>query len=129
MLGANLTLTTPEAFLEKWKWCPPLPIIILPGVIVSRFLDSIFYNFPEDSLNNCYKENINLDDLMSMLEENLPEVYTQSKELYKAFENLSKADLFKGRIHKRNHWRFLVYVNFYLTYGVSNSKIQHHCPM
>jgi replication factor C large subunit len=92
--------------------------------ILSRFLDSIFYNFPEDSLNNCYKENINLDDLMSMLEENLPEVYTQSKELYKAFENLSKADLFKGRIHKRNHWRFLVYVNFYLTYGVSNSKIQ-----
>ena len=37
-------------------------------------------------------------------------------------ERLSKVDVFKGRIHKQQYWRFLVYENILLSYGIAASK-------
>ncbi len=66
-------------------------------------------------------QNINNNDLFLWIDENLPLEY-QGKELVKAYDALSKADVFRGRIRRWQHWRFLVYINAFLTEGISNSK-------
>ena len=39
----------------------------------------------------------------------------------KAFDAVSKADIFKGRIYRQQYWRFLTYENFFLSAGVSSA--------
>jgi len=65
--------------------------------------------------------NMPLDEIMLWIEENITKVYS-GKELAKAYQRLAQADLFKGRIYKRQYWRFLVYENIFLSYGISESK-------
>ena len=48
----------------------------------------------------------------------------KGKELARAYDLLSKADIFRGRIYKQQYWRFLVYENIFLSYGISSSKKQ-----
>ncbi|MBU0894747.1 MAG: replication factor C large subunit [Nanoarchaeota archaeon] len=62
-----------------------------------------------------------LDEIILWIEENIPSEYS-GKELAKAYDTLSKADIFKGRIYKQQYWRFLVYENFLLSYGISAAK-------
>lgn len=66
-------------------------------------------------------QNLDYDDFFLWLDENIPREYKQ-EELVKAYEALSKADVFRGRIRRWQHWRFLVYIMALLTYGVSNAK-------
>ncbi|MBS3078594.1 replication factor C large subunit [Candidatus Pacearchaeota archaeon] len=61
-----------------------------------------------------------IDEIMLWVEENIPKEYS-GKALYKAFESLSKADVFKGRIYRQQYWRFLVYQNFLLSAGISSA--------
>ena len=44
------------------------------------------------------------------------------KELAKAYDALSRVDIFKRRIYKQQYWRFLVYENALLGYGIASSK-------
>jgi replication factor C large subunit len=88
---------------------------------INNFLTNIFYSYPEDSLKNSFYQDIKIDELFLYLEENVPYAYDKIA-LYRAFEEISKADLFRGRIIKWQYWRFLVYINFYLNYGVCFSK-------
>ena len=53
--------------------------------------------------------------------ENLPLEY-KGEDLAEAYEWVSKADVFRGRIRRRQYWRFLVYVKQLLTAGVCVSK-------
>ena len=62
-----------------------------------------------------------IDEIILWMEKNIPTEY-RGEELAKAFDLLSKADIFKGRIYKQQYWRFLVYENFFLSYGISASK-------
>jgi replication factor C large subunit len=62
-----------------------------------------------------------IDEVFLWLEENIPFDYSK-EELKKAYDRLSKADLFKGRIYRKQYWRFLVYENIFLTYGISAAK-------
>lgn len=62
-----------------------------------------------------------MDQINLWLEENIPMEY-KGQELAKAFEALSKADIFKGRIHRQQYWRFMVYQNFFLSAGISAAK-------
>jgi replication factor C large subunit len=62
-----------------------------------------------------------MDEIMLWVEKNIPLEYT-GKELARAFDLLSKADVFKGRIYKQQYWRFMVYENIFLSYGISSSK-------
>lgn len=87
---------------------------------IENLLNTIYYSYPEDSQKGSYNSDINLDDLILYLEENTPNVVNDNKSLISAFNEIAKADVFRGRIMKWQHWRYLVYVNFYLTYGVSN---------
>lgn len=65
--------------------------------------------------------NMDLDEAMLWIDENLPLEYNK-RELYTAYQALSKADIFKHRIHRQQHWRFLVYVNAMMTAGVAFAK-------
>ena len=56
------------------------------------------------------------------LEENIPREYEDIKEVEKAFNFLSKVDVFKGRIRRRQYWRLLYYIHQFLTAGVALSK-------
>ncbi len=63
-----------------------------------------------------------LDDAFLWLEESLPKEYTNPADLERAFERVSRADVFRGRIMNRQHWRFLAYENDLLTAGVACAK-------
>jgi len=65
--------------------------------------------------------NMPIDEIILWVEKNIPKEYS-GKDLERAYDVLSKVDLFKGRIYKQQYWRFLVYENALLTYGISASK-------
>ena len=65
--------------------------------------------------------NMPLDEIILWIEENIPKEY-QKEELARSFELLSRTDIFKKRIYRQQYWRFLVYENFFLSYGISASK-------
>lgn len=85
-------------------------------------LKRVFKGKPENELLNIYDSvNLSIDDIILWVEENIPNEY-KGEELAKAYQRLSKVDLFKGRIYKQQYWRFLVYENILLSYGISASK-------
>ncbi len=65
--------------------------------------------------------NLSLDEIMLWIEENITNEYS-GEEVSNAFEKLSKADLFRGRIRRSQHWRFLVYQKLLMGTGVALSK-------
>ncbi len=75
-----------------------------------------------ENVNGIY-DNVkeNHKDIMLWLEQNIPYEYS-GKELAKAFDSLSKADIFNRRIMRWQHWRYLVYIYQLLSNGVALSK-------
>ena len=65
--------------------------------------------------------NMPIDEIILWIEENIPAEY-KGEELARAYERLSRTDIFKGRIYKQQYWRFLVYENILLSYGISSAK-------
>ncbi|SRR3989339_1013850 len=65
--------------------------------------------------------NMPIDDLFLWVEENLPIAY-KGEELCKALDFLSLADVYRGRIRRQRHYRFLVYEYFLLGAGISSVK-------
>ena len=63
-----------------------------------------------------------LNEQLLWLDENLPKEYTKPKDLARAYDKLSKADVFNRRIRRWQHWRFLVYINLLITAGIAVSK-------
>ncbi len=63
-----------------------------------------------------------VDEQFLWLDENLPKEYADPEDLARAYDALSKADIFKSRIRRWQHWRFLVYVGALLTGGVAVAK-------
>jgi replication factor C large subunit len=59
---------------------------------------------------------------MEWVEYNTPKEYTKIKDLARAFDNISLADVYKGRIRRWQYWRFLVYIYQLLSVGISLSK-------
>ncbi len=66
--------------------------------------------------------NENFDQTMLWIDENLPYEYTDPKDLAEAYQWLSKADVYKGRIRRWQHWRFIVYIKNHITAGIALSK-------
>ncbi|MBS3104789.1 replication factor C large subunit [Candidatus Woesearchaeota archaeon] len=72
-----------------------------------------------------------LDEQLLWIDENLPKEYTKPQELAKAYEMLSKADVFSRRIRRWQHYRFLIYINALITAGIAaakNEKYKHIVP-
>jgi len=85
-------------------------------------LRMIFKGKPTESMLQIYDSvNMPLDEIMLWVEENIPAEY-QGEELAKAIDALSRVDIFKRRIYRQQYWRFLVYENALLSYGISSAK-------
>lgn len=69
-------------------------------------------------------DNVDADLNKSLLwiDENLPKEYTKPKDLYRAYNLLSKSEIFNSRIRRWQYWRLLVYFNVLMTSGVAVSK-------
>ena len=63
----------------------------------------------------------NLDEILYWIDENLPLEY-KGKDLMNGYDSLSKANIFLNRIHRWQYWRFLVYVNIFITAGITAAK-------
>ncbi len=86
---------------------------------IFHVLRKVFKNKSDPSLLTAYDSvDMPIDDIFLWLEENIPYEYS-GEELARAYDALSKADVFRGRIHRQQHWRFLVYENFLLSAGIS----------
>ena len=87
-------------------------------------LKKIFQMKPSEDMLSIYDSvNLSLDEIFLWVEENIPHEYN-GRELAKAIDKLSRADVFKGRIYKQQYWRFMVYENIFLSYGISAAKKQ-----
>lgn len=62
------------------------------------------------------------DNLMQWIRENIPREYKKTEDKAKAYNNISKADLFNGRIRNTQNWKLLKYVYSFSTVGVALSK-------
>jgi len=63
----------------------------------------------------------NFDELMLWLEENIPVAYA-GWDLAAGYDALSKADVMKGRIRKRQYYRLLVYQKAFMGLGIALAK-------
>tara|TARA_Y100000310_G_C20692579_1_gene823301 strand:+ start:992 stop:2161 length:1170 start_codon:yes stop_codon:yes gene_type:complete len=63
------------------------------------------------------------NEILLWLDENIPREYSGS-ELARAYDALGKADIFKRRIMRWQHWRYLVYIYLLMSVGVALSKTE-----
>jgi replication factor C large subunit len=90
----------------------------IPSALVKIF-KTTDANVAKDALQNIDE---NLDQVLLWIDENLPLEYRKPDELVRAYECVSRADVFNGRIRRWQHWRFLVYIYNLLTAGIATSK-------
>lgn len=76
----------------------------------------------ENALPALDNLDVEIEEVFLWLDENTPREYVSPVALAKAYEHLARADVFQGRIKRRQHWRFLSYVNNLLTAGISSAK-------
>jgi len=82
--------------------------------------------------NQAVKSTWNLDlqprDTIMWIDENIPRIYSELEDLYRAFQYLARADRYMGRIYERQYWGFLRYATPLMTGGVNaarKGKIKH----
>lgn len=81
----------------------------------------VLFKEKNDFLELFEETDMSLDEIFLWIEENIPREY-KGEALYKAFEALSQADKFRGRIYRQQFWRFLLYQNAFQSAGVSHAK-------
>lgn len=62
------------------------------------------------------------DEIFWWIENNIANEYERPEEIARAFDMLSKADIFKKRISSRQNWRFKAYMIDLMTGGVATAK-------
>jgi replication factor C large subunit len=75
----------------------------------------------EDFRNLFDNSDLSLDQILLWIEENIPKEY-KNEALVRAYHALGQADVFRGRIYRQQHWRFLLYQNLFQSAGVSYAK-------
>src|SRR3989338_1997526 len=96
---------------------------------LKTLLIKVFKNSdPKIALQAMDEANEDPDEAMLWIDENLPYEY-RVKDLSDAYDFLSRADVYKGRIRKQQHWRYLVYIIAFMTAGVAISKTKKNPAM
>ena len=62
------------------------------------------------------------EDLILWLDENIPREYTDVEDLVNAYDMLSRADIFLGRVYRRQHFRMMAYASDLMSGGVCTAK-------
>lgn len=76
----------------------------------------------EESRSARLSSEVDNDLLEKWIEENIPRQYNSDEDIASAFERLSAANVFKGRIMKRQAWELLRYSSELMTSGVALSR-------
>jgi replication factor C large subunit len=66
------------------------------------------------------------DTLILWIDHNLPSVYREPADLHAAYEALSRADIFLGRVKRRQYYGLWGYANDMMTCGVSLAKSRNY---
>lgn len=66
------------------------------------------------------------DTWLQWVRENVPREYKKSEDTAEAYNWVSKADVFNGRIRRKMNWKLLKYVYLYSTVGVALSKEERY---
>ncbi len=61
------------------------------------------------------------DMVMLWLDENLPHDYRDPGDLVRGYEKLSRADMFLGRVRRRQYYRFWAYARELMSFGLNDS--------
>jgi len=95
---------------------------------VFKVLQKIFHaRTIQEAQNARFSADIDEEMLLRWIEENIPRHFNQADDCAGAFDYLSKADLFNGRIMKRQNYGFLRYSTELATSGVALQR-EHHYP-
>jgi replication factor C large subunit len=77
---------------------------------------------------DAYRSTFNLDqdpeDLIQWVDQNLPQEYTRPADLANAYDNLSKASLFLGRVRRRQNYGLWKYASTLMTAGIVVARSQ-----
>jgi len=91
-----------------------------------EIFDSLKIIFKTKNLSNASQATENLDEdadtMVQWIRENIPREYKRPGDLSRAYDWISKADLFNGRIRRRMNWKLLKYVYDFSTIGVALAK-------
>lgn len=91
-----------------------------------EIFDSLKIIFKTKNLSNANQATENLDEdadtMLQWVRENTPREYKKPGDLSRAYNWISKADVFNGRIRRRMKWKLLKYVYDFSTIGVALSK-------
>ena len=91
-----------------------------------EIFDSLKIIFKTKNLSNANQATENLeedaDTMLQWIRENIPREYKRPGDLSRAYNWVSKADLFNGRIRRRMNWKLLKYVYDFSTIGVALAK-------
>ncbi|MEO3993780.1 MAG: replication factor C large subunit [Desulfurococcaceae archaeon TW002] len=68
---------------------------------------------------NATQTDLDPDTLMEWISENLPRQITDPEDLWRAYEALARADVYRGRIVKTGSWDLLAYTMELMTAGVA----------
>ncbi|MFH1447470.1 MAG: replication factor C large subunit [Candidatus Micrarchaeota archaeon] len=77
-----------------------------------------------DAKESIYGLDVDWDMYTRWVEENIPREYDRPEDVARAFDSASRADVFKGRIRRRQYWGLMRYCNDLLTAGIALSKEQ-----
>jgi len=88
------------------------------SAIIKLFKTSSF----KEAVESADAVDENLDLFLLWLEENIPREYEDVEEIAKAFDALSRADVHRGRIIRRQNWKLLKYVRSVGLGGVALAK-------
>ncbi|MFB6209416.1 MAG: replication factor C large subunit [Candidatus Nanohaloarchaea archaeon] len=88
--------------------------------------DSLKMIFKTEDASTAYESTDNLDEdpdtFLQWVRENIPREYEKPEDNARAYNWISRADLFNGRIRRSMNWKLLKYVYAFSTIGVALSK-------
>lgn len=109
----KITADTISSLSDRLRSKPVEDVLRL--IFKTKNMSSIFEGFDAVGMS--------MDEFLMWVDENLPKEYAFA-DLDRAYEALARADVFFGRIRRRQHWRFLVYIKSFLTAHVALAKEQ-----
>ena len=100
---------------------------------IFTFVDKVFKsNNMKEILESSSNINENPETTIHWFDENIPLVYKDTDELFDAYNLLSKADMFLGRVHKRQNYTLWKYANTLIcgvgTVGKTRSGFVKYSP-
>ena len=99
-------------------------------ITVQEALKKIFLADPPSEARKALAEvNIDFELLHQAIHDNLPYQYKDPEDLASAYDALSRADLYFGRIKRTKDWGFLSYALEQMTVGVAASRKKSYYPV